>query len=59
MYEGEIDYEKLATGKYIVYGLERNPDFLAYVGAVSEEWKCFHVGDKVTLDSANGQKTYQ
>lgn len=59
MYEGEIDYEKLATGKYIVYGLERKADFLEYVGAVSDEWKYFNVGDKVTLDSVKGQNTYE
>lgn len=59
LYEGEIDYEKLAGGDAIIYGLERNPEISAYAGSVSDEWKYFEIGDQVTLDGAAGQKTYE
>ena len=58
LYEGNIDFDKMATGNYIIYGLSRKQGTLAYTGDVSDEWKYFDVGDEITLDGKNGSKKY-
>ena len=58
LYEGSIDFEKLATGNYIIYGLSRKQGTLAYTGDVSDEWKYFSVGDEITLEGKSGSKKY-
>lgn len=58
IYEGSIDFEKLATGNYIIYGLSRKQGTLAYTGDVSEEWKYFAVGDEINLEGNNHSKKY-
>lgn len=57
-YEGTIDFDKMATGNYIIYGLSRKQGTLAYTGDVSEEWKYFDVGDEITLEGNNQSKKY-
>ena len=57
-YEGTIDFDKMATGNYIIYGLSRKQGTLAYTGDVSEEWKYFDVGDEITLEGNNRSKKY-
>lgn len=59
MYEGEIDYEKLATGDYIIYGLQRHEGIPVYSGDVSEQWKYYEVGDKITLEGNGKKKEYE
>lgn len=59
IYEGEIDFEKLKTGDYIIYGLERTPGAVAYQREISEEWKYYKVGDKVTIASEDKTKEYE
>ena len=59
LYEGQIDLEKLATGNYIIYGLDRRAGSLAYVDDVSEDWKYFDVGDEITLFGGKGAKKYK
>ena len=58
LYEGTIDFDKMATGNYIIYGLSRKQGTLAYTGDVSEEWKYFDVGDEITLEENNHSKKY-
>ena len=53
LYEGSIDFDKLTTGNFIIYGLSRKQETLAYTGDVSEEWKYFDVGDEITLSGNN------
>ena len=57
--EGNIDLEKLKSGKYIIYGLERSPTAEEYIGKVSDEWKYFHVGDKITICGNKKTKEYE
>lgn len=59
LYEGKIDYEKLASGKYIIYGLERKPENVAYTGGVCDDWKYFKVGDQIELVGEEGGKKYE
>ena len=58
LYEGSIDFDKLATGNFIIYGLSRKQETLAYTGDVSEEWKYFDVGDEIILEGNNNSKKY-
>lgn len=58
LYEGNIDFEKLATGNYIIYGLLRKHGNMAYTDDVSEEWKYFDVGDKITLEGKRDSQEY-
>ncbi len=58
LYEGSIDFDKMATGNYIIYGLARKAGFLEYVDEVSDEWKYFKVGDEITLEGKNNSKKY-
>lgn len=57
--EGNIDLEKLKSGKYIIYGLERKPTAEEYIGKISDEWKYFHVGDKITLCGSGKTQEYE
>lgn len=57
--EGNIDLEKLKSGKYIIYGLERRPTVEEYFGKVSDEWKYFNVGDKITLCGKEKTQEYE
>ena len=57
--EGNIDLEKLKSGKYIVYGLERKPTVEEYIGKVSDEWKYFDVGDRITLCGKEKTQEYE
>ena len=57
--EGSLDLEKLKSGKYIIYGLERTPTAEEYTGKVSEEWKYFHIGDKITLCGRDKKQEYE
>lgn len=59
LYEGEIDYNLLATGNYIIYGLERNPGAVEYQGDIKEDWKYYNVGDKVTIEGKEKTKEYE
>ena len=59
MIEGELDLEKLNTGKYVVYGLERNATMQAYVGEVEASWKYFSVGDKITIVGMEKEQEYE
>lgn len=59
LYDGVIDYKKLATGNYIIYGLEIEPTSMEYTGDVCEDWKYFNVGDKVALLGEAGKKEYE
>lgn len=59
LYEGAIDYEKLASGKYIIYGLERKPGNIAYTGEVCDNWKYFNVGDQIELVGESRGKKYE
>ena len=56
--EGSIDFDKMATGNYIIYGLSRKQGTLAYTGDVSDEWKYFDVGDEITLEGKHGSRKY-
>lgn len=58
LYEGSIDFDKMATGNYIIYGLSRKQGTLAYTGDVSDEWKYFDVGDEITLEGKHGSRKY-
>ena len=58
LYEGSIDFDKMATGNYIIYGLSRKQGTLAYTGDVSDEWKYFDVGDEITLEGKHGSSKY-
>ena len=58
LYEGGIDFDKMATGNYIIYGLSRKQGTLAYTGDVSDEWKYFDVGEEITLEGKHGSKRY-
>ena len=58
LYEGSIDFNKMATGNYIIYGLSRKQGTLAYTGDVSDEWKYFDVGDEITLEGKHGSRKY-
>ena len=58
LYEGTIDFDKMATGNYIIYGLSRKQEGLAYTGDVSDEWKYFDIGDEITLEGDNHSKKY-
>lgn len=57
--EGNIDLKKLKSGKYIIYGLERKPTAEEYIGKISDEWKYFHVGDKITLCGSGKTQEYE
>lgn len=57
--EGNIDLEKLKSGKYIIYGLERKPTAEEYIGKISDEWKYFHVGDNITLCGSGKTQEYE
>lgn len=58
LYEGSIDFDKIATGNFIIYGLSRRQGTLAYTGDISDEWKYFDVGDEITLEGNNNSKKY-
>ena len=58
LYKGTIDFDKMATGNYIIYGLSRKQEGLAYTGDVSDEWKYFDVGDEITLEGNDHSKKY-
>ena len=58
LYEGSIDFDKMATGNYIIYGLSRKQGTLAYTGDVSDEWKYFDVGDEITIEGKHGSRKY-
>lgn len=58
LYKGTIDFDKMATGNYIIYGLSRKQGTMAYTGDVFEEWKYFDVGDEITLEGNNHSKKY-
>lgn len=58
LYEGSIDFDKMATGNYIIYGLLRKQGTLAYTGDVSDEWKYFDVGEEITLEGKHGSRKY-
>lgn len=58
LYEGSINFGKMATGNYIIYGLPRRAASLAYTDDVSDEWKYFDVGDEITLEGNNNSKKY-
>ena len=58
LYEGSIDFDKMATGNYIIYGLSRKQGTLAYTGDVSDERKYFDVGDEITLEGKHGSRKY-
>lgn len=57
--EGNIDLGKLKSGKYIIYGLERRQTAEEYMGKVSDEWKYFHIGDKITLCGKEKTQEYE
>lgn len=60
MIEGEADLDKLKTGKYILYGLERDAtSALAYMGEAKKDWKYYEVGDQITLTCGKRKEDYE
>lgn len=57
--EGEIDYNKLRSGNFIIYGLVRRPGTMEYLGDISNKWQYFHVGDHITIKGSTGEKDYE
>lgn len=57
--DGTLDYDKLKSGKYIIYGVERDKNGTEYAGEISKEWDYYNVGDKITLCYEKSSKEYE
>lgn len=53
--EGKLDFEKLSTGNYIIYGLGCED----YGTAPDEKWDYFDIGDKIEITYKGKSKEYE
>lgn len=56
--EGDIDYEKLKSGNYIIYGIEREPRTIYHLGKPCDKLDYFDIGDTITILNNNIPKKY-